>query len=289
MVRSKGGAVSFRERLEQAIAQNHSLLCIGLDPDLERFPTGIPRDPEGIVVFNRAIIEATADLVCAYKPNLAFYLQYGAAGIAALATTRQLIPPHIPVILDAKLGDIASTSAAYARAVFETLGFDALTVHPYLGSEALEPFLSTSDRGVFVLVRTSNPGASEMQDLPVGEAGEPLYLWLAERARAWNQRSGNVGLVVGATYPVELALVRQRCPDLPILAPGIGAQGGDLERAVCAGLTEATAPLLVTVSRSILYADASARFAESARAAARRVRDTIERIRKEVAGQAGHR
>jgi len=281
--------VSFRERLEQAIEKGRSLLCIGLDPDLERFPEGIARDAQGIVAFNRAIVEATADLVCAYKPNLAFYLAHGAAGIAALAETRRSIPPDIPVILDAKLGDIASTSAAYARAVFETLGFDAVTVHPYLGSEALEPFFAYADRGVFVLVRTSNPGAVELQDAPVGEAGEPLFLWLADRVREWNERFGNLGLVVGATYPVDLALVRQRCPDLPVLAPGVGAQGGDLEETVRAALSEGSGPLLVNVARSVLYASSGPDFAEAAREAARRLRDRIEAVRSEIQKRtAGH-
>ncbi len=274
--------MTFRERLARAIAKNRSLLCIGLDPDVERFPDGVARDAEGIVAFNRAIVEATVDLVCAYKPNLAFYLAHGAAGIAALAEIRQLVPAHIPVILDAKLGDIVSTSLVYARAVFETLGFDAVTVHPYLGSEALEPFLAARERGVFVLVRTSNPGATELQDVPVGESGDPLYLWLADRVQEWNERFGNVGLVVGATYPVDLALVRQRCPELPILVPGVGAQGGDLEEAVRAGLTEGTGPLIVAVSRSVLYASSGRDFAEAARATAQRLREAIERVRSSL-------
>lgn len=280
--RERSAAVTFRERLEQAIARNLSLLCIGLDPDPQRFPEGLTHDARGIVAFNRAIVEATSDLVCAYKPNLAFYLAHGAAGIEALAETRQLVPPEIPVILDAKLGDIASTSAAYAQGVFETLGFDAVTVHPYLGSEALEPFFAYADRGVFVLVRTSNPGAVELQDAPVGEAEEPLYLWLADRVREWNERYGNLGIVAGATYPVDLALIRQRCPDLPLLAPGVGAQGGDLEEAVRAGISEGNGPLIVTVSRSVLYASRGSDFAQAARDAARRLRDRIERVRAEI-------
>ncbi|MCS7051155.1 MAG: orotidine-5'-phosphate decarboxylase [Thermomicrobium sp.] len=271
--------MTFRERLERAIAEQRSLLCVGLDPDPERFPAGIPRGPEGIVAFNRVIVEATADLVCAYKPNLAFYLAHGAAGIDALAETRRLVPPGIPVILDAKIGDIGSTTAAYARAVFDILGFDAVTVHPYLGSEALQPFLARQDRGVFVLVRTSNPGATEFQDVLVGEAQEPLYLWLADRVREWNDRFGNLGVVVGATYPVDLALIRRRCPALPALVPGIGAQGGDLEEAVRSGLAEGTGPLVVTVSRSVLYASAGPDFGEAARQAASRLRASIEQVR----------
>lgn len=275
--------MTFREALARAVARNRSLLCIGLDPDPSRFPAALSRDARGIVAFNRAIIEATADLVCAYKPNLAYYLVYGATGIEALAETRAAIPNDIPAILDAKLGDIASTSEAYARAVFETLGFDAVTVHPYLGGEALAPFLQYRERGVFVLARTSNPGASEFQDLTMGEAADPLFLAVAERARAWNEQYGNVGLVVGATYPVDLALVRQRCPDLPILAPGVGTQGADLEEALRAGLSGANAPLVITVSRSILYASTGSDFARAARTVAQRLRETMQRVQEEVA------
>lgn len=272
--------MTFRERLKWIIAQNNSLLCVGLDPDLEQLPSPLPRTVQGMVAFNQAIVEATADLVCAYKPNLAFYLVHGAAGIEALAATRAAIPPEIPVILDAKLGDIASTSAAYAKAIFETLGFDAVTVHPYLGSEALEPFLRARERGIFVLARTSNPGAGEFQDLPVGEGGDPLFLKVAERARIWNEQFGNVGLVVGATYPVDLAIIRQRCPDLPILAPGVGPQGGDLETVLRAGLAGTTAPLLLTLSRSILYADSGPYFAQVARQVATQIRQTIQQVQR---------
>ncbi len=271
----------FLERLTQVIQANDSMLCVGLDPDLERFPAHLPRDPATIVAFNRAIIEATADLVCAYKPNLAFYLVHGQAGIRALVETRRLIPPEIPVILDAKVGDISSTSAAYAEAFFDRWGFDAVTAHPYLGQDGLAPFLRTPGRGVFVLVKTSNPGAGEFQDLPirVDSGDEPLYLRVARHVARWNERYGSCGLVVGATYPAELAAVRRQHPDLPILIPGIGAQAGDLEAAVRGGLAGATAPIVVAVTRSVIYASQGADFAAAARSAASTLRDAINRAR----------
>jgi orotidine-5'-phosphate decarboxylase len=271
----------FLERLNQAIRANDSMLCVGLDPDLERFPTHLPHDPSAIVAFNRAIVEATADLVCAYKLNLAFYLVHGEAGLRALVETRRLIPPEIPVILDAKAGDIPSTSAAYAQAFFDRWGFDAVTVHPYLGEDGLAPFLRAPGRGVFVLVKTSNPGAGELQDLPVrvGGGDEPLYLHVARRVARWNERYGSCGLVVGATYPAELAAVRRQHPDLPILIPGVGAQAGDLEAAVHRGLAGARAPIVVNATRSVIYASQGPDFAEAARAAASALRNAINRAR----------
>ncbi len=271
----------FVERLKRAIQANDSMLCVGLDPDLERFPAHLPHDPASIVAFNRAIIEATADLVCAYKPNLAFYLVHGQAGLRALVETRRLIPPEIPVILDVKVGDISSTSAAYAEAFFDRWGFDAVTAHPYLGEDGLAPLLRAPGRGVFVLVKTSNPGAGEFQDLPIRIDGgaEPLYLRVARHVARWNERYGSCGLVVGATYPAELAAVRRQHPDLPILIPGIGAQAGDLEAAVRGGLAGATAPIVVNVTRSVIYASQGPDFAEAARAAASALRDAINRAR----------
>jgi orotidine-5'-phosphate decarboxylase len=270
--------VRFLERLNWAIETNHSGLCIGLDPDLERFPAHLPRDPGSIVTFNRAIIEATADLVCAYKPNLAFYLVHGEAGLRALLETRRLIPPEIPVILDAKVGDIPTTSAAYAEAFFERWGFDAVTAHPYAGEDGLAPLLRAPGRGVFVLVKTSNPGAGEFQELLVrsddGDA-EPLYLQVARHVARWNERYGSCGLVAGATYPAQLAALRSRYPELPILIPGVGAQAGNLEAAVSGGLAQAGAPIVVNASRSVIYAGHGTDFAQAARAAATALRAAI--------------
>lgn len=273
----------FGDRLAAVVEQNRSLLCVGLDPDVRRFPHHLRSWPDAIIAFNRAIIEATADLVCAYKPNLGFFLAYGEPGIQALVETRGLIPPHIPVILDAKVGDIASTAEAYARAYFDRWGFDAVTAHPFLGGDSLEPWLRYQDRAVFILAKTSNPGGGDLQDLVVreGDIEEPLYLHVAEQVARWQEQYGTCGLVVGATYPRQLGEIRERCPDLPILVPGIGAQSGDLAATLHAGLNAQGSGLLINASRAVLYADDGEDFAEAARGAAEHLRDEINRIRAE--------
>lgn len=269
--------VPFLRRLRERW-QAGTLLCVGLDPELERLPDNVRRASveETLVAFNAAIVEATADLVCAFKPNAAFYEAHGPDGVRALARTVALIherAPGVPVLLDAKRGDMANTSRHYARAVFDAMDADAVTVQPYQGAEALMPFIERQDRGVFVLCRTSNPGAVELQDLLVD--GEPLYLRLARRvAEAWNDR-GNCGLVVGATWPGELRTIRAAAPELPILVPGIGAQGGDLEGSVRAGVDARGQGLLVSASRSVLYASSADDFADAARQEAERLRDAI--------------
>lgn len=254
---------SFRDRLARAVQANDSLLCVGLDPDLSRFPSALPGEGDltkAIVEFNAAVIAATSDLVCAYKPNLGFYVAYGLAGISALVETRRLIPPGIPVILDAKVGDIGSTAAAYAAGYFDTWDFDAVTVNPYLGEDSLEPFLRHGDRGVLVVCKTSNPGSGDLQDVPMKAPAreQPMFLTVADRVAAWADRyPATLGLVVGATYPAELAAVRRRCPEQPILLPGVGAQAGDLEASLRAGLDASGAGLIVSASRAITYASPS--------------------------------
>jgi orotidine-5'-phosphate decarboxylase len=277
--------VRFAERLATVVERNVSLLCIGLDPDLRRLPVHLRNRLDAIVAFNRAIVEATADLVCAYKPNLGFFVAHGEAGIRALVETRRLIPEHIPVILDAKVGDIGLTSEAYARGYLETWDFHAITAHPYLGGDSLEPFLRRRDRAVFVLAKTSNLGSGDLQGLSVRDGTEsaPLYLHVAERVARWQQEYGTCGLVVGATYPRPLGAIRQRCPEMPILIPGIGAQAGDLTATLRAGLDARRSGLLVSASRSIIYAGTGEDFAEAARAAAHRLRDEINQIRLEDA------
>lgn len=268
-------------------------LCVGLDPEIERVPAilrNTASDPLlALIEFTRRIIDATAEFACAFKPNSAFYEALGAEG--SLALRGKIIAyiheqhPDVPVILDAKRGDIGSTSAAYARATFDALDADAITLQPYLGAEALRPFLERADRGCFILCRTSNPGAGELQDLRVttseaGTAGvsEPLYLYLARQvATTWNTH-GNCGLVVGATYPEELAAVRAAVGDLPILVPGIGAQGGDLAAVLRAGRDSRGQGLLISASRSILYASSGVDFADAARAEAQRLSDEIQRL-----------
>ncbi len=276
--------LSFFARLEARTRAADSLLCVGLDPHAEDLPD---RSAEAARDFCLRLIEACADLAAAFKPNSAFFEIYGAAGIEALGAVIAAVPPDIPVILDAKRGDIASTGRAYARAAFETLGADALTVSPYLGEDSLEPFLGDPDRGVFLLCKTSNPGAADLQDLQVLsyahshkdlQAGEllPLFEYLARRAQAWNTR-GNLGLVVGATQVEALTRVRQSAPDLWILAPGVGAQGGDLRQALKAGLRTDGLGMLVSVSRSIARA-------EDPRAAADALRTSINRERSNITG-----
>ena len=267
---------AFIDKLRCAARANDSLLCIGLDPDPERLPEGV-----SISGFNRAIIEATSDLVCAYKPNIAFYEQFGIDGLRALEATVAAVPAGIPVIVDAKRGDIGNTARAYAKALFETWGFDAATVNPYLGGDSLEPFLDYGEKGVFVLCRTSNPGSSDVQALLTmtspGGAPMPLYQRVALMAIEWNGR-GNAGLLVGATQADELRWVREHCPSMPLLIPGVGAQGGDLAAAVRAGVDANGELAIINSSREVLYAfreDGAGGFAEAARRAAVRVRDRM--------------
>jgi orotidine-5'-phosphate decarboxylase len=248
-------------------------LVVGLDTDPGRIPASVAPDSEPaerVVEFNRRTVEATAEIAAAYKPNAAFYEALGADGFAALAATVAAIrdaAPGAAVILDAKRADIGSTNAGYVAAIFEELGADAVTVHPYLGGEALAPFLERTEKLIFVLARTSNPGAGELQDLLADDL--PLYRHVARVvAGRWNT-AGNCGLVVGATYPEEMRAIREDVPaEMPILVPGVGAQGGDVAAVVAANREAGSDAFLIAASRSILYASAGEDFAEAARAAA---------------------
>lgn len=265
---------AFVAKLRAVSRAHQSLLCVGLDVDLAALPEHIARERDPVYVFNRAIIDATVDLVCAYKPNLAFYEALGPAGLDALYRTVQYIPKHIPVIADAKRGDIGSSAQAYAKALFDVGGFDACTASPFLGQDAVAPFLAYRDRGVFFLCRTSNPGGADFQELRVidGDSGRsrPLYEVIAARVQAWNGH-GNCGLVVGATFPAELRSVRALAPDLPLLIPGVGAQGGDLAAAVRYGVDTAGELAIINSSRQVLYASRARDFASAARAVAQRL------------------
>jgi len=259
------------DKLAETVRKNNSRLCVGLDPDPELMPGKM-----SVLDFNRAIIEATADLVCAYKPNLAFYEALGSEGYDILKRSIQAIPDDIPVIGDAKRGDIGNTSRAYARALFVQLGFDAVTVNPYLGFDSIEPFLEYHDRGVFILCRTSNAGAKDFQSLrcQVGKTTQPLFEIVASKANQWNTH-GNIGLVVGATYPEELKLIRQRYPDMLLLIPGVGAQGGDLAPTIRYGFDTQAEKTVISSSRQILYASRGRDFATAARNSAAKLRDRI--------------
>jgi orotidine-5'-phosphate decarboxylase len=280
--------VTFFQRLEAAAARNRSRLCVGLDPDPARIPGG------DVASFLREVVAATSDLVCCYKPNLAFFEALGDEGNAALRATLAAVPEAVPVLADAKRGDIGNTAEAYARALFDVWGFDAATVNPYGGGDTVEPFLAYADRGVFVWCRSSNPGAGDFQDLSVLDGAgsvRPLYEVVAMRARVWNA-GGNVGLVAGATYPAEIARLRSLCPELPFLVPGVGAQGAALEEAVrAAAFAEgSTLPrpagsgFLINASRGVLYASAGPDFAQAARQEALRLRDAINDARPVQAG-----
>lgn len=267
----------FADRLRRAFDEADSLLCVGLDPQPERTP------PAKILDFNRTVIEAVGECVCAFKPQSAFYEAAGPAGWEALVRTIELIRVQVPralVLLDVKRGDVANTARAYASAAFDQFGADAATINPYLGEDSAAPFLERPERGAFVLCRTSNPGSGDFQSLPVAGGGrgeEALFERVARRAALWSEQyGGNVGLVVGATYPAELARVRALCPQLPILLPGIGVQGGDLEASLAAGLDASGRGLLVSASRSVIYAGGPA----AIRAEAKRLRSTINQLRE---------
>ncbi len=267
--------MNFLEKLDRACQKNRSLVCVGLDPDPNLMPDNIP-----VADFNRAIIEATADLVCAYKPNLAFYEALGDEGMKALKQTLQYIPSDVLVIADAKRSDIGNTARAYARALFDILNFDASTVNPYLGFDSMEPFLNYKDKGIIILCRTSNAGAQDFQSLKceTPQGFLPLYEIVANKAQEWNIHN-NVGLVVGATYPEELKTIRQQHPNLPILIPGVGAQGGEVALTVKYGLSPHGNRAIINSSRQILYASKGDDFATRARETAQHLRDQINQHR----------
>lgn len=269
--------MSFNQRLQSAIEQQNSLLCIGLDPDVTKLPTSFDHDSDAVYTFCHDIIAATYDIAVAYKPNIAFFEAMGVAGIETLTRLMQLTRHNI-WILDAKRGDIGNTASAYAQSAFGHFNADAITLNPYMGGDTLEPFLRHADRGGFLLCRTSNPGSRDIQELILAD-GRPLYLAIAElAANHWNTNQ-NVGLVVGATQPDALKAVRTICPELPFLLPGIGAQGGDLVQALNAGLDARRSGLLINVSRSVMYASSGTDYAQAARIEAIRTRDAINAVR----------
>ncbi|MBM3941802.1 MAG: orotidine-5'-phosphate decarboxylase [SAR202 cluster bacterium] len=268
---------AFAERLDQACLTTKSLLCVGLDVD----PACMPA-PD-VLQFNRAIVNATSDLACAYKPNLAFYEALGLPGLEALARTVEYIhtyAPHAVIIGDGKRGDIGPSAQAYAKAMFHVWGFDAITINAWGGQDTVSPFLEDPSRGVFIWCRGSNPGSADLQDLALEEGLHgtqhrvPVYQRLASLAQRWNSQ-GNLGLVVGATVPAQLAAVRRLCPDMPLLIPGVGAQGGDLEEAVRLGVDVHGRGAIINASRSIIYASKGPDFPAAARLEASRIRDAI--------------
>ncbi|MDO8567360.1 MAG: orotidine-5'-phosphate decarboxylase [Dehalococcoidales bacterium] len=259
--------MNFVEKLTQATIKNKSLVCVGLDPD----PTLMP-DKVSVLDFNRAIIDATSDLVCAYKLNFAFYEMMEDEGIKALRESIKHIPNNVVIIGDAKRGDIGNTSKAYAKSIFDNFGCDATTVSPYLGFDSLEPFIQYREKGIFVLCRTSNKGAVDFQSLKCD--GRSLFEIVADKVSQWNT-NGNLGLVVGATYPDELKLIRRAHPDIPLLIPGIGAQGGEVSLTIRYGVNAQGQRAIINSSRQIIYASKGKDFPRAARRAATELRDQI--------------
>jgi orotidine-5'-phosphate decarboxylase len=270
----------FMQSLQQTWTRNDSLVCVGLDPEPAKFPAHLRGTPDAVFDFCAAIVDATADLVCAFKPQIAHF-----AALRAEDALERLIAhihakhPGVPVILDAKRGDIGSTAQHYVSEAFERYQADAVTLNPYLGRDSIQPFLDRADKGVILLCRTSNPGGADFQALDCG--GQPLYLRVAETiARDWNGH-GNCALVTGATWPEELGKVRAVVGNMPLLVPGIGAQGGDVEAVLRHGRSADGTGLLVSSSRAILYAGHGEDFAAAARAATSELRDTINRYRRD--------
>jgi orotidine-5'-phosphate decarboxylase len=269
--------MTFTERLRAVQQAQNSLLCVGLDTDAEKIPSFLSSHENPVAEFNRRIIEATREFVCAYKVNLAFYEVLGPRSWDTLQRTLSFIPRELITIGDAKRGDIGNSSSYYARVLFDELDFGAATLNPYMGFDSVEPFLRRRERGAFVLALTSNPGAKDFQYLRVNK--RPLYEHVIRKVKGWN-REENCGLVVGATRPGELKKIRDLVPGMPILIPGVGAQGGDLEKAVRHGCDRTGLSALINASRTIIYASAGEDFADAARRQACEMRDAINRHRE---------
>jgi len=270
--------MSFIKNLQRRWSQSNSLVCVGLDPEPAKFPALLRDNPDAVFAFCQAIVNATADLVCCFKPQIAHFAALSAEdALQRLIAHIHVAHPGVPVILDAKRGDIGSTAQNYAIEAFDRYGADAVTANPYLGRDSVQPFLDRADKGVVILCRTSNPGASDFQDLDV--SGKPLFQHVAETvARDWNG-NGNCALVVGATWPEQLREVRAIVGDMPLLIPGVGAQGGDVEAVVTNGRTSGGNGLIISSSRAILYASPDEDFADAARKATLELRDAINRHR----------
>ena len=271
--------MSFIESLRKRWATSNSLVCVGLDPDPAKFPAKFADDPDAIFTFCRDIADATAEFACCFKPQIAHFAARGAEdALQRLIAHIHAIHPGVPVILDAKRGDIGSTAQQYAVEAFDRYAADAITVNPYLGRDSLQPVLDRTDKGVIILCRTSNPGAGDLQDLPVADGdstARPLYQHVAEKiAREWNG-NGNCALVVGATWPGQLREVRAIVGDVPLLVPGVGAQGGEVESVVANAKTNDGGGLMVSSSRAILYASPGVDYTAAAAAAAKALRDEI--------------
>ena len=276
--------MGFSQRLREAWRESASLVCVGLDPDPARFPAPLHGHANAIETFCRDIVDATGDVVCAFKPQIAYFAAHGAeAALERICEHIRREHPRVVLILDAKRGDIGDTAEMYAREAFDRYGADAVTVNPWLGTDSLEPFFARRDRGTIVLCRTSNPGSGELQSLRTNDTSEPLFETIARRAaNDWSLRA-DVGLVVGATQPAELRRVREIVGDLPLLVPGVGAQGGDPASVIANGATADGTGLIVNSSRAVIYASAGDDYAAAARAAAVTLRDSLSDALRDTA------
>lgn len=273
--------MKYKDKLTKIQKKNNSFVCVGLDSDLNKIPKFLLENRYPQFTFNKVIIDATHNSVCAYKPNIAFYEARGLEGIEALYKTCQYLKknyPEIVLIIDAKRGDIGNTNNGYVEFIFDYLKADAVTLHPYLGQEAVQPFLDRKDKGCYILCRTSNPGAGEFQDLKID--GKPLYQVVAKQIATIWDKNQNCGLVVGATYPEEIKTVRKIAPNLDLLIPGVGAQGGDLKKSVEYATDKSGGGFLISSSRSIIFAGSDKDFAEKARLETEKLKNDINKFRK---------
>jgi orotidine-5'-phosphate decarboxylase len=273
--------MTFIHKINNIQKENNSLLCIGLDTDVRKIPTSIRRTKNSQLEFNKKIIDATKDLVCAYKLNLAFYESAGERGYETIHKTLEGIQNNIVTIADGKRGDIGNTAEQYAKLIYDDWKFDATTVNPYMGKDSIEPFIKDEKHCAFLLALTSNPGSKDFQYLDV--KGRPLYEHVAAKATRWNTKK-NIGLVVGATHPLELKRIRSMAPGMPLLIPGIGAQQGDLEKTICYGCNKGGGLVLINISRGVIYASSGKDFARRAREEATKIKDQINYFRKEYFG-----
>ena len=269
--------MSAHKKLQEIQQENKSIICLGLDLDTKRIPAEYNTSIKGLFDFANSIIDATSELVCAYKPNLAFYESLGSEGFSLLKLIVKRIPENIPIILDGKRGDISNTASHYAQSMFEQIGCDWVTLNPYMGYDSMRPFLEYRDKGVFVLCLTSNTGSKDFQLLPVD--GKPLYKIVAEKVSYWNKED-NCGLVVGATHPEQLDEIREIAKDMPLLIPGVGAQGGALEKAALSGTDNFRKTAVINVSRSVLYASSGEDFALRARHELEKLNSVVNSLRK---------
>ncbi|MFC1563888.1 orotidine-5'-phosphate decarboxylase [candidate division KSB1 bacterium] len=275
--------MTFIEKVQRAISKKNSNVCVGLDTDIEKIPSFLKQEENPMLEFNKKIIDHTKENVCAYKLNMAFYEASGDLGMKALQETVEYIPEDIVTVIDAKRGDIGNTSKLYAKAIFDIIGGDCITVNPYMGYDSIEPFLDFEGKGIFLLCLTSNAGSSDFQKTPL-VSGNPLYIEVAERIVEWSERHpGKIGMVVGATHPEDLKRLRDKAPSLPFLIPGIGAQKGDLKATVEAGIGKDKAPALINSSRGIIYSSSDKDFAEAAGATCGKLKEEINSVLSSIA------